>query len=158
MAENFSNSEEKRTHPGKDPQKRRRQEKTMADISESVCLNHPDTPAVARCASCNKPICKKCIVSRNGLNYCSEKCADRAASSVKRVDNVLENKSRCETQKTHTHRHRDPSRGGHRCGILLSQQQRRRQPHDEKNRTENQPFNEKHEEKYRKIHSLQFHL
>lgn len=70
----------------------------MADISESVCLNHPDTPAVARCASCNKPICKKCIVSRNGLNYCSEKCADRAASSVKRVDSVLENKKKVDAK------------------------------------------------------------
>ncbi len=70
----------------------------MADISESVCLNHPDTPAVARCATCSKPICKRCIVSRNGSNYCSQTCADNAAVSVGRVDKVLENKKKVDSK------------------------------------------------------------
>ncbi len=71
----------------------------MADISESVCLNHPDTPAVTRCASCNKPICEKCIVTGNGgLSYCSKKCAENAIHSVKRVDQVLENKKKVDAK------------------------------------------------------------
>ena len=70
----------------------------MADISESVCLNHPDTPAVTRCATCGKPICERCIVPRNGSNYCSETCADNAANSVGRVNDVLENKKKVEAR------------------------------------------------------------
>ena len=70
----------------------------MADISESVCLNHPDTPAVTRCATCGKPICERCIVSRNGSNYCSETCADNAMNSVGRVNDVLENKRKVDAK------------------------------------------------------------
>lgn len=66
----------------------------MADLSGSVCLNHPDTPAVTRCASCSKPICKQCIVSRNGSNYCSETCAKNAAETVGQVNRTLEERRR----------------------------------------------------------------
>ena len=66
----------------------------MADLSQSVCLNHPNTPAVTRCATCGKPICSQCIVSKNGSNYCSAKCADSAASSDGRVKDVLAEKKR----------------------------------------------------------------
>lgn len=70
----------------------------MADISESVCLNHPDTPAAARCATCGKPICERCIVNRNGSNYCSQTCADNAETSVGRVNDVLENKRKVDAR------------------------------------------------------------
>lgn len=62
----------------------------MARISDSYCLNHPDTPAAARCATCGKHVCEKCIVIRNGVQYCSEACADAAASTVGRVDAAVE--------------------------------------------------------------------
>ena len=64
--------------------------------NDSVCLNRPDTPAVARCASCNKPICARCIVRENGLNYCSRKCADLAGQGAARVGSVLDNKRKVE--------------------------------------------------------------
>ena len=58
----------------------------MANISETYCLNHPDTPAAARCAACGKHVCEKCIVVRNGIQYCSDACADAAERSAGRVD------------------------------------------------------------------------
>ncbi|MBO4632829.1 MAG: B-box zinc finger protein [Lentisphaeria bacterium] len=70
----------------------------MADISESFCLNHPDTPAVARCATCGKPVCSSCLVSRGGSSYCSKACADSAANSVGRVDSALESKRRTDAR------------------------------------------------------------
>ena len=71
----------------------------MANISESVCLNHPDTPAVCRCATCGKPVCSQCVVSRNGSSYCSEKCADDAANSVGRVNSTLDEKARSDAKR-----------------------------------------------------------
>lgn len=70
----------------------------MADLSESVCLNHPDTPAAARCATCGKPVCSQCLVTRNGSDYCSERCADNAENSEERVNNVLENKKKVDSK------------------------------------------------------------
>lgn len=70
----------------------------MADISQSVCLNHPDTPAVIRCAACGKPICEQCIVELNGSKYCSESCAVNAAKSVDRVNDVVESKKRADSR------------------------------------------------------------
>ena len=61
----------------------------MADISKSYCLNHPDTPAVARCATCGKHVCAQCVVSRNGSSYCSEACADSAANTAGRVNTAV---------------------------------------------------------------------
>ena len=58
----------------------------MADISKSFCMNHPDTPAAARCATCGKHICAQCVVERNGSKYCSEQCAEAAANSTERVN------------------------------------------------------------------------
>ena len=72
----------------------------MADLSQSVCLNHPNTPAVTRCATCGKPICSQCIVSKNGSSYCSAKCADSAASSDGRVKDVLAEKKRTNAKGT----------------------------------------------------------
>lgn len=65
----------------------------MADISKSYCLNHPDTPAAARCATCGKHVCAQCVVERNGSKYCSEACADAAANSTGRV-NTADNAGR----------------------------------------------------------------
>ena len=60
----------------------------MAGMSGTYCLNHPDTPAVARCATCGKHICAQCVVTKNGTNYCSEACAQAAANSAGRVDSA----------------------------------------------------------------------
>ena len=62
----------------------------MANISDSYCLNHPDTPAAARCATCGKHVCEKCTVIKNGVSYCSDACAAAAAASAGRVDSALE--------------------------------------------------------------------
>ena len=61
----------------------------MADISKSYCLNHPDTPAVARCATCGKHVCAQCVVSRNGSSFCSKACADSAANTAGRVNSAV---------------------------------------------------------------------
>ena len=71
----------------------------MANISDSVCLNHPDTPAVTRCATCGKPVCGKCVVSRNGADYCSESCAANAQSAEGRVSSVMASKKKSEAGK-----------------------------------------------------------
>ena len=39
------------------------------------CLNHPGTPAKITCSVCGKPVCKKCIVSKQ---FCSAQCASAA--------------------------------------------------------------------------------
>lgn len=70
----------------------------MAKISDSVCLNHPDTPAVTRCAACGRPVCAKCVVSNGGSDYCSENCAANARSAMGRVDGVMESKKRSDAR------------------------------------------------------------
>ena len=45
----------------------------------SVCVNHPDRAATARCGSCHKPICGDCVVHSAGSVFCSQKCAEGAA-------------------------------------------------------------------------------
>ena len=71
----------------------------MANISDSVCPNHPDTPAVTRCATCGKPVCGKCVVRRDGADYCSESCAAGAQSAAGRVSSVMESKKKSESSK-----------------------------------------------------------
>ena len=71
----------------------------MANISDSVCLNHPDTPAVTRCTTCGRPVCSKCIVKRDGADYCSESCADNARSAQGRVDTMAAGKKRSEAAR-----------------------------------------------------------
>lgn len=70
----------------------------MAEASNNVCPNHPDTPAVARCATCGKPVCAKCVVNRNGYQYCSTKCAAMAESTKGNVDTVLTAKKRTDSK------------------------------------------------------------
>ena len=55
------------------------------DISEKVCLNHTDTPAVARCICCFKPLCSSCIIPSGSDPCCSEKCKinhERTSSNI----------------------------------------------------------------------------
>lgn len=55
------------------------------DITDRVCIRHPQQPAVARCASCMKPVCKACIVQQEGHYYCSTKCADAVTAVAKQA-------------------------------------------------------------------------
>ena len=70
----------------------------MAKISDSVCLNHPDTPAVTRCATCGKPVCEICVVRKSGADYCSQVCASNAEKSAGRVNSVLESRKRANSR------------------------------------------------------------
>jgi TM2 domain-containing membrane protein YozV len=36
------------------------------------CANHPETPAIAYCRSCGKPLCEACRRSADGIIYCEE--------------------------------------------------------------------------------------
>ncbi|NLZ63198.1 MAG: hypothetical protein GX902_05265 [Lentisphaerae bacterium] len=58
----------------------------------SVCLNHPDVPAVARCATCSKPICKECVQTHDKVNYCSQLCYENAQRTGMLVDDVKRRK------------------------------------------------------------------
>jgi len=58
-------------------------------INGSVCLNHPDTPAVAHCAVCRKPVCKECQKIYDGVSYCSKECHDNAKRTGAMVDDVV---------------------------------------------------------------------
>jgi hypothetical protein len=58
-----------------------------------VCLNHTDTDAVTRCYTCGKPLCARCIVQKDGNDYCSEYCAEKGQLAGKRSDGVLDSKS-----------------------------------------------------------------
>lgn len=45
-----------------------------------TCLNHPDTPAVARCRACHKPVCSACVISTADGKFCSRECAAKTAA------------------------------------------------------------------------------
>ena len=61
----------------------------MADrINGSVCLNHPNTPAVKRCAVCSKPLCAECVQMHDGVPYCSDLCWDNAKRTGMLVKDV----------------------------------------------------------------------
>lgn len=55
-----------------------------AAAPDRVCLNHPTQPATSRCAQCAKPICARCVVARDGYEFCSPACADARAEFVLR--------------------------------------------------------------------------
>jgi len=44
-----------------------------------TCIMHPDTPAVARCGRCHKPLCSECVVSTADGKFCSQACAQKVA-------------------------------------------------------------------------------
>ena len=71
----------------------------MSEVSNSVCPNHPDTPAVARCAVCGKPVCGKCLVTRNGAQYCSAQCAAMAESRKADVGMVMDSKKKVDSAR-----------------------------------------------------------
>ena len=71
----------------------------MSEVSNSVCLNHPDTPAVTRCSACGKPVCAKCVVTRNGVQYCSDRCAALAESRKADVGMVMESKKKVDSAR-----------------------------------------------------------
>ena len=71
----------------------------MSKALASVCLNHPDTPAAARCAVCGKPVCRKCIVNRNGVQYCSAQCASMAESRKDDVGMVMTSKKKVDVAR-----------------------------------------------------------
>ena len=71
----------------------------MSEVLNSVCPNHPDTPAVARCAACGKPVCAKCLVTRNGVQYCSAQCASLAESRKDDVRIVMDSKKKVDSAR-----------------------------------------------------------
>ena len=68
-------------------------------INGSVCLNHPDTPAVAHCAVCRKPVCKECQKIYEGVTYCSKECYDNAKRTGGMVDDVLQKRNAVELKR-----------------------------------------------------------
>ncbi len=55
-------------------------------VTDQVCLNHTDRQAVTRCETCFKPICEECIVERDDVAFCSEKCAENYTESKDRIE------------------------------------------------------------------------
>jgi hypothetical protein len=47
-----------------------------------TCPNHPETPAVAFCRSCGKPLCDECKHAAQGTIYCVEHVPAPAAASA----------------------------------------------------------------------------
>ena len=43
---------------------------------EKFCINHPDVPAEIICRQCHKPICKDCVKSDAGGQFCSFQCSE----------------------------------------------------------------------------------
>ncbi|MBO4514012.1 MAG: B-box zinc finger protein [Victivallales bacterium] len=68
-------------------------------INGSVCLNHPDTPAVAHCAVCRKPVCQECQKIYEGVTYCSRECYDNAKRTGGMVDDVLQKRKAVELKR-----------------------------------------------------------
>ena len=72
----------------------------MADkIKGSVCLNHPNTPAVAHCAVCRKPVCKECVKIYDGTSFCSRDCYEKSLRTGKMVEEVVEKRNAVETKR-----------------------------------------------------------
>ena len=65
----------------------------------SVCLNHPDRPAVSRCTTCFKPICGECIVRAHGEEFCSRQCADNYEGTRAGVAEYEEQEKRRKTAR-----------------------------------------------------------
>lgn len=58
------------------------------NLAGVVCLNHPNVPAVARCATCSKPICAECAQVHDGVTYCSQLCYENAMRTGLMVKDV----------------------------------------------------------------------
>ena len=61
-----------------------------------VCLNHPSTPAAARCATCGKPICEACFKMQDGLICCSDTCLANAIASQAKADQFVASRDKGE--------------------------------------------------------------
>lgn len=59
-----------------------------------VCLNHPDTPATARCATCAKPVCGQCAVPGGDQVFCSGVCRQNGLDSAVVVNDIMQIKKR----------------------------------------------------------------
>ncbi|MBQ7175932.1 MAG: B-box zinc finger protein [Victivallales bacterium] len=68
-------------------------------INGSVCLNHPDTPAVAHCAVCRKPVCQECQKIYEGVTYCSKECYESAKRTGSMVDDVIKKRKAVELKR-----------------------------------------------------------
>ncbi len=68
-------------------------------INGSVCLNHPDTPAVAHCAVCRKPVCGECRQIHDGVSYCSKECHENALRTGRMVDDVVAKRNAIERKR-----------------------------------------------------------
>ncbi len=67
-------------------------------INGSVCLNHPNTPAVKRCAVCSKPLCASCVQMHDGVPYCSDLCWENAKRTGLLVQDVQKRKKSANTK------------------------------------------------------------
>ncbi|MBI3856935.1 MAG: hypothetical protein HY293_14705 [Planctomycetes bacterium] len=47
---------------------------TRRSTLQSICVFHPDTPAVVRCSACGDPICTLCIADESQGGRCSPRC------------------------------------------------------------------------------------
>jgi hypothetical protein len=45
-------------------------------VRNSVCLNHPERPAITRCTVCFKPVCAECAISSADGTFCSTTCQE----------------------------------------------------------------------------------
>jgi len=68
-------------------------------INGSVCLNHPNVPAVAHCATCRKPICADCAKTAEGITCCSKACLQNALDSRVVVGDILTRKKKSEFKR-----------------------------------------------------------
>lgn len=64
-----------------------------------VCLNHTDTDAVTRCYTCGKPLCARCVIQKDGSDYCSEYCAEKGQIAGQRSAGVIDRTSSVEKAK-----------------------------------------------------------
>ena len=68
-------------------------------INGSVCLNHPNVPAVAHCATCRKPICADCTKTAEGITCCSKACLQNALDSRVVVGDILTRKKKSQFKR-----------------------------------------------------------
>jgi hypothetical protein len=48
----------------------------------SPCMNHADTPAVANCDRCGKPVCALCLLEASQGTFCSSECMGTASQAA----------------------------------------------------------------------------
>ncbi len=68
-------------------------------LSGSVCLNHPQVPAMVRCATCSKPICQECVQLHDKVSYCSQLCYENALRTGVMVEDVKRRKKAAELKR-----------------------------------------------------------